>query len=461
MGYAEFLESKSLRCDARPVESSLPINGLLFDWQRDIVTWALRRGRAALFEDCGLGKTAQQLEWARHVCAATGGNVLILTPLAVAHQTLAEAGKFGIEACYARQQSQAKPGITITNYEMLEHFNASQFSGVILDESSILKAFMGKTKRALLEAFSMTPYRLCCTATPAPNDHLELGNHAEFLGIMPSNEMISRWFINDAAQVGHYRLKGHAAGAFWEWVASWAVCISRPSDLGYSDEGFDLPPLHLREVVVAANNPDLIEENTFLPAPALNATNIHRVMRSTSIERAIKAAEIVARETGPVAIWCNTDYEADALTETIPDAVEVRGSESQESKERKLDGFVDGAHRIIITKPRIAGFGLNWQHCNRIVFMGLSYSYEQLYQAIRRCYRFGQTRPVIADIIVSDAEVGILDTIRRKQAAHLQMQDEMVLAMREAGIANVNPKARLTLRQTNDDQISIPEWLVA
>lgn len=460
MSYQDFLASKRVIDAPTGLADPPALNPMLFDFQRDITAWALRRGRAALFEDCGLGKTAQQLVWADEVVKATNKPVLILAPLAVSDQTAREAAKFGIEATYCRAQAQVKTGITVTNYEMLDAFDPAAFAGVVLDESSILKAFMGATKIKLLNAFNRIPYRLACTATPAPNDHMELGNHAEFLGIMPSNEMLARWFINDAAHVGRYKIKGHAERDFWQWVASWAVCIAKPSDLGGNDDGFILPPLNLQEQIVTVDGADFFEADSFLPKPTLNATEIHRVMRQTAAVRAEKAAELALATAGPFILWCNSDYEADAIAEVLPEAVGVRGSESVEAKREKLSGFSQGHFRVIVTKPRIAGFGLNWQHCANMAFVGLSYSYEQFYQAICRSYRFGQTRPVNATVIVADSEVGVLDTIRRKRLDHQRMQLAMVDAMRDFEQENVRAAGRksLTAYQSNAS-IKIPDWM--
>jgi hypothetical protein len=435
--YEEFLAHKAVRAPAYgfvvDVES---LNPQLFDWQRAIVAWALRRGRAAIFADCGLGKTPMQLEWAWQVHQQSGGNVLILAPLAVAQQTADEATKFGYAVTICRQMADVRPGINITNYELLAKFDASIFSGVVLDESSILKSYMGKTKRALVDAFAETPYRLCCTATPAPNDHMEIGNHSEFLGVMPSTEMLMRWFINDTMAMGNYRLKGHAAAAFWQWVGSWAVSLRKPSDLGYSDDGFTLPALALRHEIVEVDLTEGRGEGQLFRTPDLNATGLHKELRRTTVDRAEAVARLVNGNADAWVVWCNTNYEADALMKRIPDAIEVRGSETLVEKERKLRAFTNGAARVIVTKPSIAGFGLNWQHCHRMAFIGPSYSYEQFYQAVRRCWRFGQTQPVEALVVAAQTEGQVLATIERKMAAHEEMAAAMVtqasaLALRE------------------------------
>lgn len=403
----------------------LPFIAPLFDWQKQIVEWAVRKGRAALFEDCGLGKTIQQLEWASQVCRKTGGSVLILTPLAVAEQTAAEATKFGIGAMVAVDgECVSGPGIWITNYERLDRFDCGMFAGVVLDESSILKSFTGKTRRALTDAFSETPYRLACTATPSPNDYTELGQHADFLGVCSPAQMLSTYFINDTFNTGDWRLKRHAERDFWRWLASWAACISKPSDIGFSDDGYILPELRMHSVVVDVDESKDRGDDLFRIA-TLSATTMHREMRITSRARADAVASLVARSSDPWVVWCNTNDESSALSELIPEAVEVRGSDTTAHKRDALAGFVSGKYRVIITKPSIAGFGLNWQHCRNVAFVGLSYSFEDFYQALRRSYRFGQTLPVDAYIVQAATEGAIVRSINEKVEKHRNMQENM------------------------------------
>jgi hypothetical protein len=459
--YADFLASKTPHVvpSGVPLADQPRLGKAPFDWQAELIRWSLMLGRAALFEECGLGKTLQQLEWANAVVEHADRNVLILAPLAVAAQTVQEGARFGIEARYARNQGEVKPGITVTNYDRLDAFDPDTFEGVVLDESSILKSYMGKTKRSLVEKFARLRFRLCCTATPAPNDVMELGNHCEFLGVMESHEMLTRWFINDTMAAGHYRLKGHAEDDFWRWVASWAACIARPSDVvgpdgqEYSDAGFELPGLDVHEHIVAAGGRAKVGE--LFHDGKLTATTMHQEMRQTASARADRAAELVVSEPGEAwTIWCNTNYEADELRARIPDAVEVRGDDSLDEKERKLAMFSDGSARRIITKPSIAGFGLNWQHCARSAFVGLSYSYEQFYQALRRSYRFGQKRAVQAHVIGAKSEQGIRSAIGRKQSEHTRMQERMARASREARHAKRAVDAYApSLRMT------VPRWL--
>jgi hypothetical protein len=440
--YLQFLEAKTPKMQPTGFEpEDLP--KALKPWQAQLVRWACRQGRAAIFADCGLGKTFEQLAWADQVVKHTRKQVLVLCPLAVASQTVDEARKFSIKGvAYATDKSKAQRSrIVVTNYDRLEHFDPGNYAGVVLDESSILKAFMGKTKLALVEGFAQTPFKLCCTATPAPNDVMELGNHCEFLGVMSSHEMLARFFINDSMNMGTYRLKGHAEADFWRWVCSWAACLSTPADLldengqPHSADGYILPQLQLHEHVV--EGPDAPpDEGELVHIANLNATTIHAEMRRTALARAELAAKLVAAEPDePWVLWCNTDYEADAIDRALAELDlahrEVRGSQKAIEKELRLREFTEGLTKCIVTKPSLAGFGLNWQHCARHAYVGLSYSYEQLYQALRRSYRFGQKREMHAHIIGAKSESGIRATIARKQEEHRRLQARMVEVQRE------------------------------
>ena len=435
--YQEFIASKRRKLQPMGFAASR-LNPNLFDWQATIVDWAVRRGRAALFEECGLGKTLQQLAWAEQVVRHTGKPVILHCPVGVRHQTKRESEKFGIECdvTIANEQADIITGINLVNYEKLHHFDASVFAGVVLDESSILKNYTGKTKRLLIESYARTPYRLACTATPAPNDHMELGNHADFLGIMPSNEMLSRWFINDTMKAGGYRLKKHGQDDFWKWVASWAVCIGKPSDIGGRDDGFDLPPLTVNRHTVSVDAMHPIDGLLFNIA-GLSATTIHEEKRLTCEARCSKVAEIASSIDDAVVIWCDTNYEADELLRHLDSCIEVRGSHNESQKEERLLAFSSGESKRVVTKPSIAGFGMNWQHCNRQIFAGLSYSFESYYQAVRRCWRFGQQRPVTIDIILADSESAIESAIANKEADHRLMQTGMAEAMRSATLAEL------------------------
>jgi hypothetical protein len=455
--YQTFLARKHIRSSRVGFDIDLSaINPSLFDWQKVIVQWACKCGRAALFEDCGLGKTAQQLEWSRLVREHTGGNILLLCPIAVQWQTKREAEKFGIDCPVnvVEGQEAVQDGISITNYEKLHHFDTSRFIGVVLDESSILKAYTGATKRALCQRFAATPYRLACTATPAPNDRMELGNHSEFLGVMPSNDMLARWFINDGGKAGTYRLRKHGERDFWRWMASWSVCISTPDDIGFDGSAFKLPELLTFEHVVESKP----EAGYLFAVPqSISATKVHREKRASLDERADEVAKLANSDNEHWAVWCDTDYEADALKDRIPDAVEVRGSHSEKVKESRLRSFSDGESRVIITKPEIGGFGLNWQHCNKTTWFA-GYSYERFYQCIRRLWRFGQMRDVEVHTIRTTNEGSIVEVIERKKRQHAEMQREMANLMAEGmqeemGFRN-QPKKYHAARSG-----SVPSWL--
>lgn len=431
--YLEFLQSKVpavKNCGIQvPAEC---LNPMLFDFQRDIVQWALRLGRAAIFAECGLGKTPMQLEWAHQIHLRTGLNVLILTPLAVAEQTRREGEKFGIPVTVCRTQADVKSGVNVTNYERLHHFDTTAFVGVVLDESSILKNFMGKTKQMILEAFAQTPYRLACTATPAPNDHMELGNHADFLGIMPANEMLMRWFINDTMHFGNYRLKGHAERDFWLWISSWAVCLQHPADLGYTADGFTLKPIHTHRHILTPDISDFGNGKLFSGA-AVSATEMHSEKRRTVEERVRYVAEMVRFSPEPWIVWCETNQESEMLADAIPGAVEVKGSDTPDWKEEQLAGFANGAFRVLITKPSIAGYGMNFQSCSNMAFVSVTYSFESYYQAVRRAWRFGQREEVNVHVVMADTEVEIFDTVQRKMAEHEEMRRNMISLFKETG----------------------------
>ena len=443
--YHKLIAAKRLSFTPRGLDVVPSLNASMNPHQAHVTEFALRTGCAAMFLDTGLGKTFCALEWGRVVVEHSNKPVLMLAPLAVAAQHEREATKFGIDAKSVREPDQITgPRVYITNYERLAKFDLTQFAGVVLDESSILKSFNGKTTRALIDSFAKTPFRLACTATPAPNDHAELGQHSQFLGAMSQSQMLTRWFLHDSADTGNWRMKGHAVQDFWNWVASWARCVSKPSDLGFSDDGFVLPPLNLQRHKVSADRSiDTGHEKDgqarLFRMPDTSATAIHGEKRKTIDARADLIAEVVAREPGePWVIWCDTDYEADALTARIPEAVEVRGSMTPEQKEERLTAFSTGAVRIIITKPSVAGFGLNWQHCARVAFVGLSFSYESFYQAVRRCWRFGQTRPVDVHIACADTEESIWNVVSRKAGDHEGMKREMTAAM--ARVARIVPE---------------------
>lgn len=433
MTYQDFLASKST---AAPVAGFDPqqFTALLFPFQRDIVTMACRVGKFCIWADCGMGKTAMQLEWAHQVHLQTGGNVLVLAPLAVAHQTVREGSKFGIPCAFAATQAEVKPGITVTNYEKLAHFDASSFAGVVLDESSILKAYTGKIRNQIIESFAQTPYRLACSATPAPNDHMELGNHAEFIGVMTRTEMLAMFFVHDGGDTAKWRLKGHAQSKFWEWVCSWAVTIRKPSDLGYEDGNFVLPALQISDCTVETPREAVPDDAGQMALFAMEARTLNdqRKVRKASLTLRVDAAAKLANSNAEQwLVWCDLNDESKALTAAIDGAVEVSGSDSDDHKRQAAIDFQDGKIRVLVSKPSIFGFGLNFQRCHNVAFVGLSHSYEAFYQAIRRCWRFGQQQPVNAHIIYDVAEGRVIDNIRRKEADSIRMAQSMVEIMKQ------------------------------
>lgn len=420
--YAEFLTRKQrmFAGEAVPVGGGA-IPDVLHGWQRRMVQWALRKGRAALFADTGLGKTFMQLAWAN----AQPGRTLMLAPLCVADQTVAEGKRIGVDVHYAQAGSDARlHRIVITNYERLDRFDATEFDAVVLDESSILKAFDGKTRTALIQTFANTPYRLCCTATPSPNDITELANHAEFLGLMTRPEFLATWFVRtgaDRGAVNGWRMKRHAVAPFYRWLASWALAVRHPRDLGEETPGYDLPPLRIHDVVIDAQAGDGVL------FPELSIYGIQgrlSARRGALVDRVAAVSALVASRPGPWLLWCGLNEEADAIAAALPDAVNVQGADAYAEKVGAVRGFQEGRIRVIVSKPKIMGFGMNFQHCAQMVFVGLGDSYETYYQAIRRCYRYGQTKPVDVFVVVSEAETVIVRNVREKErrAADLSAQ---------------------------------------
>ena len=455
MSYESYLRNKVDVSITKPIEHG-PLAGHLFPHQRDLVTWALRRGRAAIFADTGLGKTAMGLEWARHV-ADSGARVLMLTPLAVADQWVREGEKFGVPIVYDRT-GKADSAIVVTNYEMLDRFDAGQFGAIVLDESSILKAYTGKTRTEIIETFERTPYKLALTATPAPNDHTELGNHSEFLGVKSRVEMLAEYFVHDGGSTQNWRLKGHAEDVFWRWVCTWAAVVRLPSDLGYDDGDYALPELRMHERVVPVDHRDAWSEG-YLFAPDATSLSEQRATRRATLDKRVSVAADLATGPDPVLVWCELNDESSALASAIPDAIEVKGSDSPEFKRDALLGFADGKHRVLVSKPSIAGFGMNWQHCSRMVFVGASHSYEQTYQAIRRCWRFGQKKPVDVFVIRAETEGAIVSNFRRKEADHYALIEGMLAHMREAMRAEISS----AVREWNDYEpgvtMTVPAWV--
>lgn len=463
MEYEEFLKSKTRTAPncGFSVERS-EINPKLFEWQKDIVIWALKKGRAGLFEDCGLGKTLQQLEWSDKIVKHCNQPVLIVAPLAVAEQTKREGLKFGYTVNICRTQNDVKSGINITNYEMLDHFDGDTFCGVVLDESSILKNFTGKVRTQIIDMFFKTPYKLSCTATPAPNDFMELGNQAEFLGVMNRTEMLATYFTHDGGETSKWRLKGHAEEKFWAWLATFAVVIGSPSDLGYESEGYDLPELNIKEVQVDITPDDVaVGENVSLFARAAETLSERRSARKNSmIERCNAALKLC--ESSPDEqwlIWCDLNAESELLSDIIQDSVEIRGSNTIEEKTDALNGFSDGKVKRLITKPSIAGFGLNWQKCHNMIFVGVSDSYEMMYQAIRRCFRFGQEQTVNVYLVTSEAEQNVLENVKRKEKQCEFMKQKMIKHTKDILMEEIRGTVRIEIPYNPRIKMILPEWL--
>lgn len=459
MDYQKFLENKKIRVGSSGFDSDKR-NPLLFDWQSDIVRWCLKKGKSAIFSDCGSGKTAMQLEFAQQVSDHCSAPVLILAPLSVGKQTQREGVKFGINVNVCRTQDDVKYGVNITNYEMVEHFDPSRFCGIVLDESSILKHQDSKTRQYLVDAFNNTPFKLCCTATPSPNDFMELGQHANFLGVMTHAEMLATFFIHDGGDTDKWRLKGHAVDKFFAWVASWACCLTRPQDLGYEQSGYDLPELRIHEIQVESK-PDECEngQGRLFAGVAQTLEERRGARRNSMQDRVDAAAEIANSASDQVLVWCDLNAESDALKSAIIGAVEVKGSDTTLHKETSMLGFSAGDVRVLVSKPKIAGWGMNWQNCNKVIFVGLSDSFEAYYQAVRRCWRFGQANPVDVYIIISEAEGAVRANIERKQRDAERMKDELVKHTRDILKSDIRSTVRMSDPYSANLTMEVPEWL--
>ena len=459
MNYHEFIKNKAIVYQPSGFDCT-ERNENLFGWQNDVVRWALRKGKCAIFSDCGTGKTRMLLQWANMVHKHENRAVLILAPLAVAQQTKAEGVLCGIDVKVVRDQSECENGLNITNYEMLQHFDASFFCGVVLDESSIIKHKDGKTRQMIQDMFEETAYKLCCTATPAPNDFMELGTHAQFLGVMKQTEMLATFFVHDGGETQNWRLKGHAEKKFFEWVAGWAACFKRPQDLGYEEEGYKLPDLRIHEETVESTSTELIDGQMMMFAPVGKTLLERRSARRNSLQDRVNRAAEIANATGEqVLVWCDLNSESKALTEAINGAVEVEGSMSLEEKEKGITGFLKGENRVLVSKPSIAGFGINAQNAHIEIFVGLSDSFEAYYQAVRRCWRFGQDKPVDVYIIISDAEGAVKENIQRKQRDAERMTDELIGFTREFLQSDLKQTKRDVDEYYAFEQMEVPEWM--
>lgn len=457
VNYSDFLSARSqVTTGSGFAPSVMPDH--LFDYQRMLVEWAVSQGRAALFADCGMGKTPMELAWAENVYRETGKPVLLLTPLAVGFQIAAEAEKFGHSAAISRTGKPADANITITNYEQLPKFSPDDFGGVVCDESSAIKSFEGATKATVTEFMRRMPYRLLGTATAAPNDYLELGTSSEALGELGYTDMLSRFFTNknrtvtsrsNFAAAGRdvgWRFKGHAEGPFWQWVSSWARAIRKPSDYGFADEGFTLPPLEYRTTRVEASRP---AEGTLFDVPATGLAEEREEARRTLDERCEAAARQV-EDADSAVLWCHLNDESTRLAQLLPGAIEVTGSDSPDAKEEKLAAFTNGEARYLVTKPKIGAWGLNWQHCHRMTYFP-SHSFEQHYQAVRRSWRFGQKNPVTVDVITTKGGEAILSNLKHKA--------EQADRMFDALIAHMNDALRVERSRNFTTQMEVPTWL--
>ena len=454
--YAQFLVGKQIV--SAPSGFSIDRADLpsqLYEYQKDLVQWGCKRGKAALFTMTGTGKTAMQVSWADQVVNHTGGKVLVLAPLAVSKQTVSESEKFGINVHICRFSEDTVDGANISNYEKLHHFNPADYVGIVLDESSIIKAQDGKTRQAIIEFAQQIPYRLACTATPSPNDYMELGNHAEFLGIMSYTEMLATYFVHDGGETSKWRLKGHAEESFWAWLASWGVFLTKPSDLGYSDEGFDLPPLNTFQHVVESAP----TEGSLFVVEAHSLTE-RRDARKESLERRVaKCAEIVAQSRKPFLVWCGLNAESQMLKAAIPGAVEVTGSDSDEHKEKCMMDFAAGKIDVMISKSSICGFGMNWQVCADTAFVGMSDSFESLFQSTKRFHRHGQTREVNRHLIISEAEGAVLNNVKRKEKEFETMIAHMVEHTKKMSIQNVRRLTNQKIEYAPENTFIAPAFI--
>lgn len=452
MNYQKFLESKSVKDIETGIKEIPELNPLMKSFQHDITSWALRRGRACIFADCGMGKTLMQLEWARCV----PGDVLIFAPLAVAEQTIREGIKFGIPGIEYSDDGKKRGKITITNYERIERFNPADYTGIVLDESSIIKSFTGKYRTELIENWTSVPFRLACTATPAPNDFMELGNHAEFVGAMTRTEMLSMFFVHDGGETSKWRLKGHAESEFWAWVCSWAVMIQKPSNLGYDDAEYILPSLTVSQITVQTEKAD---EGFLFAMEANTLSERIRARRNSIDDRAEEVAKLVNNSSEQWIVWCNLNSEGDAIEKLCDDSVQVSGSDSNEKKIQVARDFVAGKIRVLVSKVSIFGYGLNLQNCHNVVFFGLSDSYEDYYQAIRRCWRFGQKSAVNCFIVTADTEGAVVQNIRRKENDAQKMADEMVKNMSAINTENIHGTIKTVTGYNPKIEMIIPSWV--
>lgn len=457
MTYLEFLKTKDRSAEACGFEIDRDsITPSAFDYQKDIIAWACRKGKCAILAGCGSGKTLMQLEWCKAVHEHSGKPVLIVAPLSVVRQTQREAQKFGIcTVTVCRKPEDVTNGVTITNYEMVEHFDASVFGGVCLDESSILKGYTGKYQTMLTEMFCRTPYRLLCTATIAPNDYTEIGTSCEFLGIMSRAEMLATYFIHDGGDTSKWRLKKAGVSKFWEWFATWAIYFNSPLDIGYSGEGYELPELRMHKIVTESG----VDEYEMFVRPAETLEERRNARKESMDDRTDRAAAMANGSAEQWLIWCDYNDESAVLKRKVNDCVEVKGADEPEFKADSAIAFANGEIHALVSKPSIFGFGSNFQSCHNMIFCGLSDSYERFYQAIRRCWRFGQKEPVDVYIILSEKEMNVLDNITRKQKQMDEMQKRMTALMQDVTLAEIRHTTRITTAYQPERRMEKPEWI--
>lgn len=461
MNYHDFVAKKLTRAPATGLAEAPELSAHLFPFQKDLVRWALKRGRAAIFAATGLGKTRMELEWARHVSAHTNRPVLILAPLAVAQQTVAEGARMGMDVTLCRSGEDVSDGVNVANYERLHRFDCGQFGGVVLDESSIIKHHDAKTLGLMMQAFGQTAFKLCATATPAPNDYTELGTHAEFLGVCTRAEMLSEFFCHDGGETQVWRIKGHARQAFWKFVSTWGALLRTPSDLGYEDGGYKLPPLNVEQHIIPADVSTVRAAGLLFAEEANTLSERRDARRATINARVRECAALVNSDRQPWIVWCDLNAESEALREAIQEALEVRGSDDLDDKENKLRAFANGQARVLVTKPSIAGFGLNWQHCARVAFVGVTDSWESYFQAVRRCWRFGQKRPVNVHIFASELEGEVVRNLQRKESDAERMSRELSAETGDALRNEVLGQTRQTREYNPTITIKLPRWLAA
>lgn len=449
--YEEFIRNKSLVINSTGIKVDTDeLNPDLFDFQKDIVRWALAKGKAAIFADCGLGKTLMQLEWANQIRKRTNSKVLIVAPLAVSAQTKEEGKKFGIDVNVCASQEDVRSDIiNITNYEKLDKFIGNEFGAIVLDESSILKSYSGKIRTQIINCFNKVPYKLACTATPAPNDYMELGNHSEFLGVMTRPEMLSMFFVHDGGQTSKWRLKGHAQNLFWKWLASWCVVVDNPRKLGYTSVNYELPDIKINEIIIDGDTP---------VTETLSLTERRGARRESLELRCKAAADLVNNSDEQWLIWCDLNDEANLLNNLIRNSKNVQGSDSNEYKVKTMSEFSNKELKCLITKPKIAGYGMNWQNCHNMIFVGLSDSFEAYYQAVRRCWRFGQENNVTGYIIISAKEGAVKANIERKQADNEKFKEELIELTKDITTRELKATCRIPTPYEPSIEIKLPNW---